>query len=121
MTGGTLRLADLTESGRLEHAPRSIGAPAGASITAFHLDCSSAEWSSCRGVMTFVGIGQVPALGAFGFKQDGSPTPIVQLGSLTSGPFADPLLCAPTASLSEVFFAEESGARARIRRLSLGW
>ncbi len=118
----TLRLGDIDPSGRLLGAPRVLPAPDAASVTGFSISCSGAAWSSCRGVLAWAREGGRPEIGGLTFTDDGAALPaIVRLGSLTSGPFAEPSLSLSDARGNELFFIEDHGERGRVRRVELAW
>ncbi len=118
----TLRIGELERTGRLVGAPRVVAAPEGASLTGFSITCSGTTWSSCRGVVSWARPAGRPEIGGLAFVDDpAAPPAVVRLGSLTSGPFADPSLSLADPAATELFYVEDAGDKGRLRRVSLGW
>ncbi len=118
----TLRIGEIDPTGRLVGAPRVISAPDGASVTGYSISCAAATWSSCRGVLAWAREGGRPEIGGIAFADDAAAAPtIVRLGSLTSGPFAEPSLSLADARATELFFIEDTGEKGRARRVELAW
>lgn len=118
----TLRIGEVDAAGRLVGAPRVVAAPDGASVTAFSIGCSGPKWSQCRGVLAWAREGSHPELAGLAFADDSVATPaLTRLGSLTSGPFADPSLSLADPQATELLFIEDTGDRGRVRRVALGW
>ncbi|NUO49591.1 MAG: hypothetical protein HOV80_12110 [Polyangiaceae bacterium] len=121
-TASTLRIGEIDPSGRLVGAPRVISAPDGASMTGYSINCAAGSWSSCRGVLSWAREGGHPEIGGVAFTDDLAAAPtIVRLGSLTSGPFAEPSLSLADPRGTELFFIEDIGEKGRARRVELAW
>lgn len=118
----TLRLAEVDATGRLVGAPKVLRAPEGAAVTAFSLTCETEKRTSCRGVISWVRSAGRPEAGGFLLDEAGAPGPISRLGSLSSGPFADPSFSFADAGARSLYFTEDTaGERGRIRAIRLAW
>lgn len=91
-------------------------------MTGYSINCATGSWSSCRGVLSWAREGGHPEIGGVAFADDPASAPtIVRLGSLTSGPFAEPSLSLADARGTELFFIEDLGDKGRARRVELAW
>ena len=64
--------------------------------------------------------GQVD-LGAFTLDDAGAPQALTRLGTLASGPFADPSFSFADHAAKVLLFAEDLGEKGRVRQVELGW
>jgi len=115
-----LRIGEVDVSGRLLGAPKVVLAPDGGAVTGFSFTAGS-ELSSARLAISWATSDGRLEMGAASFDKAGEPGPIVRLGMLASGPFAEPSLCFADPSGKSLFFAEDVGERGRLRQVELGW
>jgi hypothetical protein len=138
---GSLRFAEIDPSGRLLDAAKVVEAPDGGSINGLALACTADQgcrvvlsWASKEGRLDMGGFQislgdaatpsarrpQASSPGA-GTSATWTVDPIVRLGSLSSGPFAEPSFSFADTSGTTLFFAEDLGDRGRVRQVELSW
>ncbi|MFO0551506.1 MAG: hypothetical protein U0271_24165 [Polyangiaceae bacterium] len=118
--GSTLRMAEVDPMGRLVGSPQIVNAPDGGSVTAFALTCG-ASLDTCRVALSWATRAGLVELGAAALDAHGAVTELVRLGSLTSGPYAEPLFAFGGQNGSLLYFAEDLGDAGRIRQVELSW
>jgi hypothetical protein len=116
---GSLRFAEIDSSGRLLDAAQVVEAPDGGSINGLALACAADQ--SCRVVVSWASKEGRLDMGGFQVSPTRVVDPIVRLGSLSSGPFAEPSFSFADASGTTLFFAEDLGDRGRVRQVELSW
>lgn len=115
-----VRIAEVDPTGRLVQPPRILEAPDRASVTGFTITCET-EVSSCRLSLSWASSDGRTEIGAVTLDASGVPSDVRRLGTLASGPFAEPSLSFADRSASSLFYAEDLGNRGRLRKLRLGW
>ncbi len=116
----TMRVGEVDSAGRLVGAPKVIAAPEAGSVSGFGFTCG-ATLDSCRVVLSWGTTDGRLELGALNLDAVGAAQPIVKLGTLASGPFAEPSFSFADGTGKQLFFAEDLGERGRIRQVELGW
>lgn len=119
-TEATLRVAEVDKTGRLLSAPKIVEAPEKGSITDLALTCG-ATVASCRLVVSWSTKAGLVDIGALTLDASGAPQPLVRLGTLASGPFAEPSFSFADDGGKTLLFAEDLGEKGRVRQVELGW
>jgi hypothetical protein len=60
-------------------------------------------------------------IGAATLDATGVPSEVRRLGTLASGPFAEPSFAFGDRAGGSLYYAEDLGAKGRLRQLKLGW
>ncbi len=116
---GSLRIAEVEPSGTLVNAAKVVEAPDGGSINGLALACTKDD--GCRIVLSWASSDGRLDMGGFRVLKDGTIEPIVRLGTLSSGPFAEPSFSFADPAGTLLFFAEDLGDRGRVRQVELSW
>ncbi|NUP07864.1 MAG: hypothetical protein HOW73_17590 [Polyangiaceae bacterium] len=116
----TLRVAEVDTSGRLIQPPRTLEAPGGASITGFGLSCGDTI-ATCRLALSWGTADGRTEIGAVTLDASGAPSAVRRLGTLASGPYAEPSFTFGDRAATSLYYAEDLGDRGRLRQLKLGW
>ncbi len=116
----TLKVAEIDAAGRLAQPPRTLSAPGNASITGFSLTCADSV-ESCRLALSWGSKDGRTEIGAATLDATGVPSEVRRLGTLASGPFAEPSFAFGDRAGGSLYYAEDLGAKGRLRQLKLGW
>ena len=101
------------------NAAKVVEAPDGGSINGLALACTKDD--GCRIVLSWASSDGRLDMGGFRVLKDGTIEPIVRLGTLSSGPFAEPSFSFADPAGTLLFFAEDLGDRGRVRQVELSW
>lgn len=115
---GSLRIGEIDSSGRLLSVAKVVEAPDQGSMNGLAITCGG---DGCRLVVSWSTPDGRLDMGGFRVATDGTPEAVVRLGTLSSGPFAEPSFSFADPAGTMLFFAEDLGDRGRVRQVELSW